>query len=326
MSQKATPVPKDQVAELSPTPDIIPEPAPEPALPATIKSPTDAAFENLVFEDDDASEKPAPVKPVTPEPGKEVDPNDPNAAVITTEVDPDAPVLMFGDEVLPAAVATAAPPAAETPAEKQLREQNEALIKRLAELEAGQPVATTTAPLVKPELWDTGIDGDQTKHEEALEQYYEQRASQKIQAQQAERVLIAARTHDQSVRTAASERMDQQLRAAITTFPDILQADDALGKVFADTPGHAMAFLDADLPNPEMVAYALHKKPELLAAYLKERNPVRLGKMLNDISAKVHLAPKAAAPEVNNAPEVKGSIGQTADQAFAKEFPGATFE
>lgn len=304
--------------------DLKTDPAPIPATPPAATSPDGSdlimVIEGVGTEGDpepDPAANPAPAAdPANPKPTP-ADRTDPTA------IDPDAPVFMFGDEAIP--VTAAAPAAAETAGEKELREQNEVLTQRLAALEAANPNAPPAA-LTKPDLWETGIDGDAEKYEAALENFYDQRARNKVQAEQAEQVQNAARTLDESIRNQAATKMDQQLRAAVATFPDILQADQVLGTAFQSSPSHALAFLDADLSNPEMVAYALYKKPELLAQYLQENNPVRLGKMLNDISAKVKMAPKGAAPEVHNAPKVNGSLGANPQDEFSKLFPDAVIE
>lgn len=235
-----------------------------------------------------------------------------------TNTDPaEEVVFQYGDEEI--ASDPTDPPPAETDAERQQRERAEALEEEVRQLkEQNAPVNTE---LKKPELWEPGIDGDQAKYETALETYYEAKAGQAHAVREQERQHKEALAVDERVFKQNLSTYNQRLTSARVQFPDIERADNALAATLP--PQHQAAIIAAGLENPEMVVYALHKRPELREAFAKENNPIRLGVMLAEISKKSRVAPKVKAAQVNQEPQVRGSQGTSPQDPFFKEFPDA---
>lgn len=234
------------------------------------------------------------------------------------EPDENAVVFQYGDdEIEPGEPAPTEP--AETEAQRQQRERFEALERENRELK--EKYAPKETELKKPELGDPDIGYDQAKYEAALQQYYEKKAeaslAEKTSQAQREKIIAA----DNQVYQENLGAYNQRLAAAKTQFPDIDRADSELAALLPEQ--HAAAIIAAGLENPEMVVYAMHKRPELRDAFMKEQNPIRLGVMLADISKKSRVAPKAKQPPVNKEPEISGSQGANPQDKFFKEFPDA---
>lgn len=208
----------------------------------------------------------------------------------------------------------------ETETEKAQRLQILELQQKLVKQTSAEP-----APLKEPDLYDTGIDGDPDKHNEALKAYYKEQGKREA-AQEVENQRQDQRRQQEATIYETNVKNYDTRRAAIkATLPDIDQADTVLAESLPEM--HQAAIMCAGLENPEMVVYALFKSPELRAKLAAETNPIRLGIMLADISKKSRLAPKGEKPKINQEPRVKGSQGANPKaNGLPKEFSSATFE
>ncbi|HGW6103958.1 TPA: hypothetical protein ACNIQM_002100 [Citrobacter werkmanii] len=262
-----------------------------------------------------------------PEPAKstttEQESKEPEAKEPDDKPDPTKPasgesvVFQYGDEEI--ALDQTDPPPAETESERQQRERAEALEKELNELKAQKQPPQTE--LKEPGFYDAGIDGDPEKFAAAMREYSSAKAEQELEQKAESKRIQDIQAADNQVYQQNLNTYNQRLTSARAQFPDIERADNELARLL--TPQHASAIIAAGLENPEMVVYALHKRPELREAFSKENNPIRLGVMLADISKKSRIASKATQQPVNKEPEISGSQGASPTDKFFKEFPDA---
>ena len=261
-----------------------------------ITNPIEDDFSSIVI--DGSLGGPKGGKEGEPEPEPDPKPGDPKPG----ETVPDeATVFTLGDENFE--ISGAVPQ--ETDREKQLREQNEELQKKL---DARQNENSQHQPqeLIEPGLYDAGIDGDQEKYNAALRAY--DREVGKREALQAEetRKQEEWNRHDQSVWESNIQRYDQRRAEIRSKIPEVDVADAELTRILS--PLHQAALMSATLENPEMVALALHKSEAWRNRFMAEKNPVRLGVMLAQLSQKAQLAPQAKT-KVSAEPVVNASQG-----------------
>ena len=232
-----------------------------------------------------------------------------------------AGVFVFDGKVIAAATTQAA----ETAIEKALREQNEALIKQLSDLQnTAQQQQQQQPDPVLPNLYDEGIDGDQELFKAALDAYVNQKVKRGTDSAIEENARLVVRARNENIFNIAVQEYEQRLKAAQIAFPDILTADQVLAAKLPQT--HQAAIMDAHLNNSEMVVYALYKVPELLKVFLEETSQVRMGAILKDISQRVKTAPAAKEQEVKDPPVVNGNSGAQNTDDFNKLFPDAVIE
>lgn len=228
-----------------------------------------------------------------------------------------AQVFKFGDTEYSTEAATP-----ETPREKELREQLEALQKQTR---TQAPATSEPLPeLVKPGMYDEGIGGDPEKYEAAMLEYGKELGKRESQQQQQQQAQEQRRQQDGIIYEQNVKNYDTRRAAVKSTLPDIDLADAMLSQALPQM--HQASLMCAGVENPEMVAYALYKDKTLRDKFAQEQNPVRLGMMIADISKKAQLAPKGAKPKVNREPQVNGSQGTTSGNGLPKEFASAKFE
>ena len=220
-----------------------------------------------------------------PEPAKstttELESKEPEAKEPDDKPDPTEPapgesvVFQYGDEEI--VLDPTDPPPAETESERQQRERAEALEKELNELKVQKQSPQTE--LKEPGFYDAGIDGDPEKFAAAMREYSSAKAEQELEQKAESKRIQDIQAADNQVYQQNLNTYNQRLTSARAQFPDIERADNELARLL--TPHHASAIIAAGLENPEMVVYALHKRPELREAFAKEnKHPAVTGNVL----------------------------------------------
>lgn len=199
----------------------------------------------------------------------------------------------------------------ETPREKELREQLEALRQQTG-ADAGQHKALTVEPQ-KPKRDEFYSE---EAFEEAFEQYITEREQFKQQQTSQEQAKVA---HQEQFKAAVGHYVQQRADAALK-----LKDFDRIEKYVDDNlnPGVLAAILfgnqNGTFTNaPEMIA-AIGRNPALMKQLNEISNPFLAGAMLLDISKKSQRAPDAPGKQVNAIPDVSGGSPQSLDAELAQ--------
>lgn len=199
----------------------------------------------------------------------------------------------------------------ETPREKELREQLEALRQQTG-ADAGLHKALTVEPQ-KPTRDEFYSDD---AYEAAFEQYITDR--EQFKQQQTSQVQAKA-AHKAQFEEAVGHYVQQRADAALK-----LKDFDRIEKYVDDNlnPGVLAAILfgnqNGTFTNaPEMIA-AIGRNPALMKQLNEISNPFLAGAMLLDISKKSQRAPDAPAKQVNAIPDVSGGSPQSLDVELAQ--------
>lgn len=199
----------------------------------------------------------------------------------------------------------------ETPREKELREQLEALRQQTG-ADAGQHKALTVEPQ-KPKR-------DEFYSEEAFEEAFEQYITEREQFKQQQTSQVQAKAaHKAQFEEAVGHYVQQRADAALK-----LKDFDRIEKYVDDNlnPGVLAAILfgnqNGTFTNaPEMIA-AIGRNHALMKQLNEISNPFLAGAMLLDISKKSQRAPDAPGKQVNAIPDVSGGSPQSLDAELAQ--------
>ncbi|TDN54636.1 hypothetical protein EC843_101682 [Buttiauxella sp. JUb87] len=199
----------------------------------------------------------------------------------------------------------------ETPREKELREQLEALRQQTG-ADAGQHKALVVEPQ-KPKR-------DEFYSDEAFEEAFEQYITDREQFKQQQTSQVQAKAaHKAQFEEAVGHYVQQRADAALK-----LKDFDRIEKYVDDNlnPGVLAAILfgnqNGTFTNaPEMIA-AIGRNPALMKQLNEINNPFLAGAMLLDISKKSQRAPDAPGKQVNAIPEVSGGSPQSLDAELAQ--------
>lgn len=239
-----------------------------------------------------------------------------------SEDDSEEDEFYFGDEKLES------PTSEEDDAEsapqwvKELRKKSRDDAKRIKELEKQLEEKATVTPvhtgeLVKPTLWDDGIDGDEDIYDQKLSAYHEAKSQQEaaVRAKQEQQDAFI-KLHNE--KTAQYNERKTQLK--------VKGYERAEKVVIDEVPEQIQGAIIHYAEKPEMVVLALGHNPELRKQISQTTDPVQLGRLIGNIEAKVRIAPKAK-KKASSTPNVKGNAGgkraSAEDKALFSAFPDA---
>lgn len=183
----------------------------------------------------------------------------------------------------------------------QLREQSRQLKQQSTQQQAKPTTSLDNLP-PKPQLGDEGIDWDESKLSEKMDEWYKLKAEAEAhQATQQEKA--------QQFQTRLQERgkVYQQERAtAIKKMAGYEEAEQIVAGL--PEPLQAALLLNSQKPTLTVMALARNEKlrQEIEDAYNNDH--IRLGYLIADIDRRAGTAPKVK-KDVNGAPQVKGNGG-----------------
>lgn len=205
---------------------------------------------------------------------------------------------------------------------KDLRKKSRDDAKRIKDLEKQLEKKAAAAPaptgeLVKPTLWDDGIDGDEDIYDQKLTAYHEAKNQQAASAkQQQEQNDAFIQLHNE--KTAQYNERKTQVK--------VPGYDKAEQVVIDEVPQQIQGAIIHYAEKPELVVLALGRNPELRKQMSQVTDPVQLGRLIGNIEAKVRIAPKAK-KKASSTPSVKATGGSkrtnSEDKALLAAFPDA---
>lgn len=184
----------------------------------------------------------------------------------------------------------------------QLREQGRLLKQQSTQQQQAKPTTTLDDLPPKPQLGDEGIDWDESKLAEAMDQWYAKKAEAEAhQATQQEKA--------QKFQTRLQERGEvykQERATAIKKMAGYEEAEQIVSGL--PEPLQAALLLNSQKPTLTVMALARNEKlrQEIEDAYNNDH--IRLGYLIADIDRRAGTAPKVK-KDVNGAPQVKGNGG-----------------
>ena len=187
---------------------------------------------------------------------------------------------------------------------KQLRAQLREQSRQLKQQSTQQAKPTTTLDNLppKPQLGDEGIDWDESKLSEKMDEWYKLKAE--AEAHQATQQQKA-----QQFQTRLQERGEvyrQERATAIKKMAGYEQAEEVVAGL--PEPLQAALLLNSQKPTLTVMALARNEKlrQEIEDAYNNDH--IRLGYLIADIDRRAGTAPRVK-KDVNGAPQVKGNGG-----------------
>ncbi len=184
----------------------------------------------------------------------------------------------------------------------QLREQGRLLKQQSTQQQQAKPTTTLDNLPPKPQLGDEGIDWDESKLAEAMDQWYAKKAEAEAhQATQQEKA--------QKFQTRLQERGEvykQERATAIKKMAGYEEAEQIVSGL--PEPLQAALLLNSQKPTLTVMALARNEKlrQEIEDAYNNDH--IRLGYLIADIDRRAGTAPRVK-KDVNGAPQVKGNGG-----------------
>jgi hypothetical protein len=210
--------------------------------------------------------------------------------------------VYIGDEAAPASGER------ETGLAKHLREEIRRRDKEIAELRKTPPKPEIEVG-PKPTLWDSAIDGDEDKYDEALLAWNDRKAE-----------AAKAETEQQRAQREANEDFARDRQAFETTRQSlkVVGREDAIAAVEATLDFTQQAVLTKAGKDAALLEQGIGRNPVLLAELASIKDPIKLALRLGELKGKIQMAPRRKAPEPEQIERGNASVRQGKDATLER--------